>query len=207
MVTSFFYNIGKIPAFLRSTFSNFNKIFRLIYTGYCSRNFKYIAKTARIEPYLTLLVGGKYIIVGENCYLGENMQLTAWDNYQGKIFTPHIEFGNNCQIGSGAHITAINLIRFGKNVLTGKNILVTDNAHGASDLETLKRPPVDRPLYSKGEVIIGDNVWIGDKASIMPGVTIGEGAIIAANAVVTKDVPPYCVVGGNPARILKTLRD
>ena len=46
-------------------------------------------------------------------------------------------------------------------------------------------------------------MWIGDKATILPNVTIGTGAVIAANAVVTKDVPPYSVVGGNPARILK----
>lgn len=46
-------------------------------------------------------------------------------------------------------------------------------------------------------------MWIGDKATILPGVTIGDGAVIAANAVVTKDVPPHCVAGGNPARILK----
>ncbi|MDE6247445.1 MAG: antibiotic acetyltransferase, partial [Muribaculaceae bacterium] len=51
-----------------------------------------------------------------------------------------------------------------------------------------------------------DRVWIGQNACILPGVTIGEGAVIAAGAVVTHDVPPYCVVGGNPARVLKDMR-
>ena len=51
--------------------------------------------------------------------------------------------------------------------------------------------------------MIGDNVWIGDKATVLPGVTIGDGAVIAANAVVTKDVPAFTVVAGNPARIIK----
>ena len=60
-----------------------------------------------------------------------------------------------------------------------------------------------RPTTSKGRVVIGNNVWIGDKATILPGVTIGDGAIIAANAVVTKDVPQYSVVGGNPAKVIK----
>jgi acetyltransferase-like isoleucine patch superfamily enzyme len=63
--------------------------------------------------------------------------------------------------------------------------------------------PIKRSLFSKGPVIIGDNVWIGDKATILPGVSIGNGAVIAANAVVTKDVPAYSVAAGNPARIIK----
>ncbi len=52
--------------------------------------------------------------------------------------------------------------------------------------------------------MIGDNVWIGDKATILAGVKIGECAVIAANAVVTKDIPPYSVAAGNPAKIIKT---
>ncbi len=55
----------------------------------------------------------------------------------------------------------------------------------------------------KGDVTVGNDVWIGYKATIMAGVTIGDGAIIAAQAVVTKDVPPYTIVGGNPAQIIK----
>ena len=66
--------------------------------------------------------------------------------------------------------------------------------------------PYCRPLISKGPVIIEDNVWIGEKVSIMPGVHIGFGAIIAANAVVTTDIPSYCVVGGIPAKIIKNMK-
>ena len=66
--------------------------------------------------------------------------------------------------------------------------------------------PDFRPLSSKGPVLIDDNVWIGEKSSIMPGVHIGKGVIVAANSVVTKDVPPYCVVAGIPATIVKVMR-
>ena len=60
-----------------------------------------------------------------------------------------------------------------------------------------------REGYSKGNIVIGDDVWIGYRATIMSGVKIGQGAIVAAGAVVTKDVPPYAVVGGVQAKILK----
>jgi virginiamycin A acetyltransferase len=60
-----------------------------------------------------------------------------------------------------------------------------------------------KDLPFKGDTIIGNDVWIGYKAVIMPGITIGDGAIIAAKTVVTKDVPPYSVVGGNPSRLIK----
>jgi acetyltransferase-like isoleucine patch superfamily enzyme len=62
-----------------------------------------------------------------------------------------------------------------------------------------------RKLYSKGGVRIGDRVWIGSKVSILPGVEIGEGAVIGANSVVSKDVPPFSIVGGVPARVLKQI--
>lgn len=62
-----------------------------------------------------------------------------------------------------------------------------------------------RELEIKGPVIIGDNVWIGDKVSILSGVTIGKGSVIACNAVVTKDVPSYSVVGGVPAKVIKQI--
>ena len=59
----------------------------------------------------------------------------------------------------------------------------------------------------KARLLLKDNVWIGEYATILPNVTIGQGSIVAAHAVVTKDVPPYSVVGGNPAKVIKCLND
>ena len=64
--------------------------------------------------------------------------------------------------------------------------------------------PATWSIEHKGDTTIGPDVWIGNSATLMPGVTIGAGAIIAANATVTKDVPPYAIVAGNPARVVKT---
>ena len=66
-----------------------------------------------------------------------------------------------------------------------------------------KVTPQDEELPSKGDTIVGNDVWIGYESIIMPGVTIGDGAIVAAKSVVVNDVPPYCVVGGNPAKVIK----
>ena len=111
--------------------------------------------------------------------------------------------GDSVSIGAFNHITCTNRIVIGDGVLTGKFVTVTDNSHGNTDYDSLHIKPNDRDVVSKGPVVIGNNVWIGDKATILPGVTIGDGAIIAANAVVTKDVPAYSVAAGNPARIIK----
>ena len=83
-------------------------------------------------------------------------------------------------------------------------MLITDNSHGQNTtLAELQMAPNQRPLYSKGAVHIGNNVWIGQNACIMPGVTIADGAIIAANSVVTHDIPAYSVAAGAPAKVIK----
>lgn len=154
----------------------------------------------------TVYLGEQYISVGDNLIFGNDSRLTAWDTYGEQHFTPEIIIGNNCNIGGQAHITAINRIVIGNNVLMGTKVLITDNAHGEFTAEQLDIAPFERPLYSKGAVIIDDNVWIGEKASIMPGVHIGKGAIVAANSVVTHDVPPYSMVAGVPAKVIKQLK-
>jgi len=151
------------------------------------------------------LAGGRYIEIGNYTFIDNNCVLTAWDKYENDSFNPCITIGNNCSFGEYNHITAINKIAIGNNVLTGRWITITDHAHGRTFLEELKTPPAKRKLYSKGEVIIEDNVWIGDKATILPNIHIGRGAIIAANAVVSHDVPAYAIVAGNPAKILNKL--
>ena len=149
------------------------------------------------------LCGKQYIEIGDNVYFAHSTFLTAWDSYGSQRFAPSIKIGNNCHFGAYNHITSINKIEIGDGCLTGKWVTITDNSHGTTSVEDLTIAPIERELYSKGPVVVGKNVWIGDKATILPGITIGEGSVIGANAVVTKDVPPYSVVAGNPARIIK----
>ena len=176
-----------------------------LYTGWVSREFKKFGQGSVVHPTFALLKNAKYIQIGSKCLIGKNVQLTAWDSYMGETFHPEIIIGNNCAINADCHITSINSIHIGNNVCIAKKVLITDNAHGASEFSLLNIPPIKRPLFSRGPVVINDNVWICEKASIMPGVSIGKGAIVAANAVVTKDVPDYCVVAGVPAQIVKVM--
>lgn len=152
------------------------------------------------------LNGARFINIGKGSCFEKHLNLNARTPSQSKddfYNSTIIKIGSNCYFGAFNHITATNRIEIGNNILTGKFVTITDNSHGDTAFHTLQTPPINRPLYSKGPVKIGNNVWIGDKATILPNVTIGDGAVIAANAVVTNDVPAYSVAAGNPAKIVK----
>jgi acetyltransferase-like isoleucine patch superfamily enzyme len=166
--------------------------------------FKSFGKNSIIDRPLTIR-GAKYISIGKNVLIGRRVVLTAFDAYLNKKFTPEIIISDDVEIGDDSHITCLNNIYIGKGVLTGKKILITDNAHGLFIESDLAIEPKNRIPVSKGAVVIEDYVWIGEKASIMPGVTVGRGAIIGANAVVTKNIPPYSIAAGCPATIVKQL--
>lgn len=78
------------------------------------------------------------------------------------------------------------------------------NSHGKSERSVLDMNPNLRPIESKGSVVIGNNVWLGDNVIVLPGVTIGDGVIVGANSVVTKNIPSYSVAVGNPAKVVKS---
>lgn len=201
------FSIGTLLGFVfpRHLYRYVYNAFSLFYTGCLSREFRLFGDSIIKFP-VRSLVGAKYIAVGNGCKIGENVVLTAWDSYEGQCHTPSIKVGNDCSIGDDSHITCIRQIIIGDGVLTGKKVLITDNSHGLTDGSDAELAPELRPLHSKGPVIIGNNVWIGDKASILPGVTIGDGAIVGANAVVIKDVPPSGIVAGNPGKLIKLMR-
>ena len=150
------------------------------------------------------LVGAKYISIGDDSDIQRFTYLTAWDNCDGKKFYPEIIIGKDCHIGAFNHITCVNRIEIGDGFVSGKWVTITDNSHGNTEHDTLSQPVGKRAIVSRGPVVIGKNVWVGDKATILSGVTIGDGVVIGANCVVTKDVPSYSVVVGNPAKIISS---
>lgn len=112
---------------------------------------------------------------------GPNTEIFAAEN--------KISIGNFCSIASNVTIQEYN-----HNI----DYFTTSFIH-----KHLLNDLVKKEITSKGDIIIGNDVWIGTKCVILSGVTIGNGAVIAANSVVTKSVPDYAIVGGNPAKIIK----
>ena len=176
----------------------FHRIINQIRGAWLRRDFKYLGKYVSFGR-IGLLRGMECISIGDFSSFDDFVFLTAWPNHG----TSELYIGERCAIGAFSHITCTNKIMIGDNCLTGLYITITDNSHGNTDHPSLEIPPNERIVESKGPVIIGNNVWIGDKATILPNVTIGDGAVIAANSVVTNDVPAYSVVAGNPAKIIK----
>lgn len=103
----------------------------------------------------------------------------------------------------GLHCTIIGPVTIGNNVNLAQGIVVTALNHNFTDCT--KR--IDEQGILTKEVTIGNDVWIGANATILPGVTIGRHCVVAAGSVVTKDVPDYTVVGGVPARVMKRLKE
>lgn len=110
-----------------------------------------------------------------------------------------VTIGDDTRIG--IHCTVIGPVSIGHHVNLAQGCVVTALNHNFAD--TGKR--IDQQGITTRRVMIGDDVWIGANAVVLPGVTIGCHAVVAAGAVVTKDVPDHCVVGGIPAKIIKRL--
>lgn len=165
---------------------------------------KYGFNDISIAPPVRFIFHPERISIGSGTTIGINAVLTSWTEWEGEKFNPHILIGKNCRLGDYIHITSTNRIEIGDDVLTGRWVTISDNNHGSTSSESLSLVPVKRRLTSKGPVIIGSRVWIGDKSTILSGVTIGEGSVIGANSVVTTDIPPYSVAVGNPAIVIKT---
>jgi maltose O-acetyltransferase len=110
----------------------------------------------------------------------------------------HIEIGDNSGIGKYCQVP--DNIKIGNDVMMGPEVLVFARNHHHEDLTIPMRLQGAR---ESPPVTIGDDTWIGARVIILPGVNIGHGVIVGAGSVVTKDVPPYAICAGNPARVLK----
>jgi acetyltransferase-like isoleucine patch superfamily enzyme len=188
---SFLYSI-KLQVFIK------NEAIK-IHSKSVSKLFKFCGINPHIE-YPLVLNGAGFISIGDNFISNARLRLEAIE-LDGK--EPKISIGNNVNINFDCHIGATNEIKIGNNVLIASKVFISDHSHGDTSEKCMKIPPLERPIISKGPIIINDNVWIGEGVSILANVTIGESAIIGTNSVVTKDVPSFTVVVGVPARILR----
>lgn len=155
----------------------------------------YIDKTAETT-------GMEYWKLGDKVYIHKNCRIDA---IKVKDIPPLLYLGNDVSIGDNTHIGVINRVYIGNNVLISAGCLIIDHSHG-DNVSELDLPPTKRRLFSKGECCIEDNCWLGEGVSVLPGVTIGEGSVIGAYSVVSKDIPAYSLAVGNPAKVVKCMK-
>jgi galactoside O-acetyltransferase len=138
------------------------------------------------------------ISIGRKCYLGRDCKLYASSE-------SFIRLGANFSANANVMINARGTghITIGDNVMIGPNVVLRSNDH------VFKRPdmPINEQGMTDGWIVIGNDVWIASNAVILQDVSIGDGAVVAAGAVVTKSVAPYSIVGGVPARIIGMRRN
>jgi maltose O-acetyltransferase len=126
---------------------------------------------------------GRNINIEKGAYFGDGSQ---------------IEIGDNSGIGINCKVCGP--VKLGKDVMMGPDVVILTERHRFDRLDV---PMIQQGYHPPEPVLVGDDVWIGTRVTILPGVQIGSGAIIGAGAVVTKDVPDYAVVCGVPARVVK----
>lgn len=138
---------------------------------------------------------GFNIVKGRYCaslikYKGKNLRIVGMCTL---LDTDKITIGDYCSIGEGAYFHAMGGLSIGNNVIISRNVTIYTSNHNYHSKEYI---PFDNTHILK-PVTINNHVWIGRNVCILPGVTIGEGAIIGMSAVITKDIPPLAIVVGN----------
>lgn len=197
--------------YIVSFFINWNVIKCFRYVRYKTYSYAASRHFAKKHNYLQFapgmeIIGEQYITFGKHFCVGKNFVITAFSKMGNKRYKPKIVIGNNVRIINNCHISAINFIHIGDNSLIASDVYISDHAHGkCKSWDDVMVSPMERPLYSKGSVIIKQNVWIGEKVTILPNVVIGENSVIGANSVVCRDIPPNCVACGNPAIVIRKL--
>lgn len=142
----------------------------------------------------------KSIFVGRAVVLESSIWLNAVDEWQGKSHGGKISIGDHSVVCFGAQISALESITIGRHVGIARFTVIVDHHH---DYTLVDLPILKAPLTKPSPVVIEDEVFIGVHCLIAPGVTIGRHSFIAANSVVTHNIPPYSFAAGAPARVLR----
>ncbi len=126
---------------------------------------------------------------GENSFIKENVRIKGYEK---------LKIGHNCSINEGCRFTARGGISIGNWVRISHHCSFHSSTHNYTDLSV----PISLSGGTKAKITVGNDVWIGCYSIILQGVTIGDGAVIGANSLVNKDIPPYSIAVGSPAKVI-----
>jgi acetyltransferase-like isoleucine patch superfamily enzyme len=142
----------------------------------------------------------KALYLGDNTAIGRYAFFVLGSENHGVKDKPQFIIGNNVHVGHDFFVGCQKRIIIENNVLISSRVFMSDSIH---DYRNINRPVLDQPMTAGEAVTIKENAFIGVNACILPGVCVGKNSVVAAGAVVTKNVPPYSVVAGNPAVVIK----
>ena len=165
---------------------------------------KFVVPSARLIRLPLYLRGKKYIDWGTSLTTGRNCRIEVF-RLEDSQENPELIFGRNVQLNDYVHICVMRQVKIGDDVLVASHVYISDNSHGLYKGDVCSSPkekPIDRE-YHASPVEIGNRVWIGEGVIVLPGVKIGDGAIIGAHSLVNTDIPAECIAAGSPARIIK----
>jgi len=157
------------------------------------------SKTVLMYP--IRLKGEERIAIGDFVFIGPGSWLQTLPDAENKSVAMSIGKGSSC--AGTCVISAVRSVILEENVLLARNVYISDHIHKYTDLE---KPVLAQGLEKIEPVLIKRGAWLGQNVVVCPGVTIGVGAVVGANSVVTKSIPDYCVAAGAPARVLKTIQ-
>jgi acetyltransferase-like isoleucine patch superfamily enzyme len=168
-----------------------------LFKAYCTK----YGRNLHTGVYIHWIQGKGEIIVGDNVTFDGKSSFSFPARYS---VLPALSVGDNSYIGHGCGFTVGCRVTVGCDCLFAVGVRILDTpGHPTAPEQRLKRLPA--PNEAVRPVVIGDNVWIGAFATILPGVVIGSGSVIGTGAVVTKSVPENTLVAGNPARVIRSL--
>lgn len=144
-------------------------------------------------------VNGECVEIGSHAVIGANCLLQPIRSYLGQRFEPRIVIGDDCYLGADCQFHCIDRIELGHGCVLSDQVYVSDTGHG---LDPRLGLIMDQPIGSKGPVKIGDGSFVGFRAVLLSGVELGRHAVVGAGSVVTRSVPAYTMVAGQPARAI-----
>jgi acetyltransferase-like isoleucine patch superfamily enzyme len=159
----------------------------------------YLGPKCLIDDYVTIYA---HPSATGSITLAEDVCLYRWSILELGTGGASITIGAHSHLQAGCILNAmVSDIVIGSNCMIGAQCAFMPYQHGFTDPS---QPMKQQPLTSRGPIVLEDDVWLGVRVTVLDGVVIGKGAIVGAGAVVTRDVPPYTIVGGVPARVIRS---